>query len=80
MQIPILYAIQMNSIWFELNTADRRKVMHDLAQRLESAESDVRLTAARILLYILQVTFTSMPQTQPCTCSLTHIGCICGLR
>lgn len=51
--------IKMNSIWLELNAADRRKVMHDLAQRLESAESDVRLTAARILLYILQVAFVS---------------------
>lgn len=29
--------------------------MHDLIQRLESSDSVVRLNAARILLYILQV-------------------------
>uniref|UniRef100_A0A915CZG2 Striatin-interacting protein 1 n=1 Tax=Ditylenchus dipsaci TaxID=166011 RepID=A0A915CZG2_9BILA len=40
--------------WIRLSSKEQSKLLQDLAQRLDSADSTVRLTAARILLYILQ--------------------------
>lgn len=49
-----------SQIWCSLKNEEKSAIMHDLMQRLENANSSVRLDAARILLYILQVIFLNI--------------------
>lgn len=47
----------LSLIWITKTQKEKNDVLQDLIQRIESANSEIRLQAARILLYILQVFF-----------------------
>lgn len=48
---------QFPSTFEEFSTAQKNYVIQDLCSRMESADSEVRLRSARIILFLLQVSF-----------------------
>uniref|UniRef100_F1KTD6 Protein FAM40B n=1 Tax=Ascaris suum TaxID=6253 RepID=F1KTD6_ASCSU len=45
---------RIDQVWSQLTDLQQKSIFHDLMERMESVQSDVRLEAARIVLYLLQ--------------------------